>query len=67
MDLPKILKPVGPYVKEQTVLQSVATALHFSTQPVTGQTGSKSALEKNPGVFLNTKQSLIQVVLCKFY
>jgi len=61
MDLPKNLKPVGPYITEETLLQSVATALHVSTQPVTGQTGSKTALEKNPGVFLNPDQPLVQV------
>ncbi|XP_044021178.1 methyl-CpG-binding domain protein 3 isoform X1 [Aphidius gifuensis] len=62
MDLPKSLKPVGPYITEETLLQSVATALHLSVQPVTGQTGSKSSLEKNPGVFLNPDQPLVQAV-----
>ncbi|XP_014209071.1 methyl-CpG-binding domain protein 3 isoform X1 [Copidosoma floridanum] len=62
MDLPKITKPVGPYIRDETVLQSIATALHVSTQPVTGQTGSKTALEKNPGVFLNPEQPLVQAV-----
>lgn len=62
MELPKNLKPVGPNVTEETIIQSVATALHVSTQPVTGQTGSKSALEKNPGVFLDPKQPLVQAV-----
>ncbi|XP_015191827.1 PREDICTED: methyl-CpG-binding domain protein 3 isoform X2 [Polistes dominula] len=62
MDLPKSLKPVGPYITEETLLQSVATALHVSSQPVTGQTGSKTALEKNPGVFLNPEQPLVQAV-----
>ncbi|XP_011302596.1 methyl-CpG-binding domain protein 2 isoform X2 [Fopius arisanus] len=62
MDLPKTLKPVGPYITEETLLQSVATALHVSSQPVTGQTGSKSSLEKNPGVFLNPEQPLVQAV-----
>ncbi|XP_043277410.1 methyl-CpG-binding domain protein 2 isoform X2 [Venturia canescens] len=62
MDLPKTLKPVGPYITEETLLQSVATALHLSSQPVTGQTQSKSNLEKNPGVFLNPDQPLIQAV-----
>ena len=63
MDLPKSLKPVGPYVTEETLLQSVATALHVSTKPVTGQTGSKNSLERNPGVFLNPEQPLMQVCL----
>lgn len=66
MDLPKTLKPVGPYVTEETLLQSVATALHVSSQPVTGQTGSKTALEKNPGVFLNPEQPLVQVFRKRF-
>lgn len=61
MDLPKNLKPVGPHITEETLLQSVATALHVSSQPVTGQTGPKAALEKNPGVFLNPDQPLVQV------
>jgi methyl-CpG-binding domain protein 2 len=62
MDLPKSLRPVGPYITEETLLQSVATALHVSTQPVTGQTGAKTSLEKNPGVFLNPDQPLVQVI-----
>ncbi|XP_044735646.1 methyl-CpG-binding domain protein 2 isoform X2 [Chrysoperla carnea] len=62
MQLPKGLKPVGPHVCEETILQSVATALHVSVQPVIGQTGPKSALDKNPGVFLNPEQPLVQAV-----
>ncbi|XP_014475897.1 PREDICTED: methyl-CpG-binding domain protein 3 isoform X2 [Dinoponera quadriceps] len=62
MDLPKNLKPVGPNITEETLLQSVATALHVSTNAVTGQTGPKAALEKNPGVFLNPEQPLVQAV-----
>ncbi|XP_051155140.1 methyl-CpG-binding domain protein 2 isoform X2 [Leptopilina boulardi] len=62
MDLPKSLRPVGPYITEETLLQSVATALHVSSQPVTGQTGPKTSLEKNPGVFLNPEQPLVQAV-----
>ena len=61
MELPRALRAVGPHVGEETLLQSVATALHVSAQPVTGQTGSRSALEKNPGVFLNPDQPLVQV------
>lgn len=59
MELPKGLKPVGPNVSEETIIQSVATALHVSTQPVTGQTGANSVLQKNPGVYLNPKQPLV--------
>ncbi|CAB3386568.1 Hypothetical predicted protein [Cloeon dipterum] len=63
MELPRGLKPVGPYVADDTILQSVATALHVSMQPITGQIGSRSALERNPGVFLNPEQPLVQVTL----
>lgn len=62
MELPKGLKPVGPNVNEDTIIQSVATALHVSSQPVTGQTGTKTLLEKNPGVFLDPKQPLVHAV-----
>jgi len=61
-DLPAGLKAVGPHVKHETLLQSVATALHVSSVPITGQTGSKSSLEKNSGVFLNPDQPLIQAM-----
>lgn len=59
MELPKGIKSVGPNVNDATVIRSVATALHVSSHPVTGQTGTKSLLEKNPGVFLDPKQPLI--------
>lgn len=59
MELPKGLKPVGPNVSDETIIQSVATSLHVSATPVTGQTSSKSSLEKNPGVFLDPKQPLM--------
>jgi len=62
MQLPKGLKPVGPHVTEETIIQSVATALHVSAGTVTGQTGTKTSLEKNPGVFLDPKQPLVQAV-----
>lgn len=62
MELPKSLKPVGPNVTEETIIQSVATALHVSTQPVTGQPGAKQDLMKNPGVYLDPKQPLVQAV-----
>lgn len=43
--------------------QSLVSSLHTVIQGVsiTGQTGSKSALEKNAGVFLNPEQPLVQV------
>ncbi|KAL1491594.1 hypothetical protein ABEB36_012168 [Hypothenemus hampei] len=37
MQLPKGLKPVGPNVTEETIIQSVATALHVSGSSVTGK------------------------------
>ncbi|BES87690.1 Methyl-CpG Hypothetical protein domain [Nesidiocoris tenuis] len=62
MGLPKPLKPVGPNITEETLLQSVATALHVLGKPITGQTGLKDNLEKNPGVYINSEQPLVQAV-----
>lgn len=62
IDLPKTLKSVGPHVREETILQSIATALHVLPHPVTGQGGNKSNLEKSPGIFLNPEQPLIMGV-----
>ncbi|KAJ8972272.1 hypothetical protein NQ317_018299 [Molorchus minor] len=62
MELPKVLKPVGPNVNEDTIIQSVATALHVSSQPVTGQTGTKTSLEKILVYFLDPKQPLVHAV-----
>ncbi|EAT47881.1 AAEL001033-PA [Aedes aegypti] len=61
LELPKRLKSVGPGVDEATVLQSLATALHHNTHPVTGQTASKTSLNTNAGVFLNPDQPLMHV------
>lgn len=63
IQLPKQLKPVGPEIKEQTLFQSVATALHSSTHPVTGQISSKTALSTNPGVFIDPEQPLMYQIL----
>ncbi|XP_077862355.1 methyl-CpG-binding domain protein 2-like [Saccoglossus kowalevskii] len=49
---------LGPGYTNESLLQSLATNLHLSTQPVTGQTATQSAIEKNPGVYLNTDQPL---------
>jgi len=55
--LPRSMKAVGP--------NSLVSALHTVVQGVsiTGQTGSKSALEKNAGVFVNPEQPLIQALV----
>ncbi|XP_032514439.1 methyl-CpG-binding domain protein 2-like isoform X2 [Danaus plexippus] len=60
--LPKYIKPLGPYTSDATTIQSLATALHVSSQPITGQTGSKQTIMENPGVFLNPEQPLIAAV-----
>ncbi|XP_023212088.1 methyl-CpG-binding domain protein 2 [Centruroides vittatus] len=62
-DLPKNMRGVGPDLTEETLLRSIATALHVSAQPITGQTGSKSGLEKNPGVHINPDQPLVQALV----
>lgn len=56
MELPKGLQGVGPGNTSDTLLSAVASALHTSSAPITGQ--SSGAVEKNPGVWLNTAQPL---------
>lgn len=58
-ELPRGLKPVGPFVNNSTLLQSVATALHVTSQPITGQTASRAVLATHSGVFLNPEQPLM--------
>lgn len=59
MELPRGLRPVLGPVSEGTVVQSVATALHVCQGAVTGQTGPRAALDKNPGVYLDPRQPLV--------
>ncbi|XP_023297861.1 methyl-CpG-binding domain protein 2 isoform X2 [Lucilia cuprina] len=61
--LPKSLKPLGPNVHEQTVMQSLATALHVLNTPVTGQTATKTEFQKNATAFINPDQPLMQGIL----
>uniref|UniRef100_A0A1A8E7R7 Methyl-CpG binding domain protein 3a n=1 Tax=Nothobranchius kadleci TaxID=1051664 RepID=A0A1A8E7R7_NOTKA len=56
MDLPKGLQGVGPACSDKTLLSAIASALHTNPAPITGQL--TSAVEKNPGVWLNTAQPL---------
>nr|ACF05483.1 methyl-CpG-binding domain type 2/3a [Patiria pectinifera] len=56
MELPEGLFAVGPDMSEEGLVQSIASSLHLSTQPIMGQTGSQHQIEKNPGVYLNTEQ-----------
>ncbi|XP_041825415.1 methyl-CpG-binding domain protein 2 isoform X2 [Melanotaenia boesemani] len=56
MDLPKGLQAVGPDPSHDTLLSAIASALHMSSTPITGQTSV--AAEKNPAIWLNTSQPL---------
>ncbi|CAL9688833.1 unnamed protein product [Knipowitschia caucasica] len=56
MDLPKGLQGVGLACSDETLLSAIASALHTSGSPVTGQL--TAAVDKNPGVWLNTAQPL---------
>ncbi|KAM9845184.1 methyl-CpG-binding domain protein 3-like isoform 1-T1 [Aulostomus maculatus] len=47
---------VGPACSDRTLLSAITSALHTSSAPVTGQL--TAAVEKNPGVWLNTAQPL---------
>ncbi|KAF0031921.1 hypothetical protein F2P81_016476 [Scophthalmus maximus] len=47
---------VGPDSGDDSLLSAIASALHMSSSPITGQTSV--AAEKNPAVWLNTSQPL---------
>ncbi|RXM98512.1 Methyl-CpG-binding domain protein 3 [Acipenser ruthenus] len=61
MELPKGLQGVGPGCTDETLLSAIASALHTSTAPITGQLSA--AVEKNPGVWLNTTQPLCKAFM----
>nr|XP_021410221.1 methyl-CpG-binding domain protein 2 [Lonchura striata domestica] len=56
MELPKGLQGVGPGASTESLLSAVASALHSGSAPITGQ--NSAAVEKNPGIWLNTSQPL---------
>ncbi|XP_022615359.1 methyl-CpG-binding domain protein 3-like isoform X2 [Seriola dumerili] len=58
MELPK---GVGPGCTDKTLLSAIASALHTSAAPITGQLSA--AVEKNPGVWLNTAQPLCKAFI----
>ncbi|KAM9328927.1 methyl-CpG-binding domain protein 2 [Gastrophryne carolinensis] len=61
MELPKGLQGVGPGNNEETLLSAIASALHTSSAPITGQLSA--AVEKNPSVWLNTSQPLCKAFI----
>ncbi|NWS16832.1 MBD2 protein, partial [Pachyramphus minor] len=52
---------VGPGNTGSTLLSAVASALHTSSAPITGQLSA--AVEKNPAVWLNTSQPLCKAFI----
>lgn len=52
---------VGPGSNDETLLSAVASALHTSSAPITGQISA--AVEKNPAVWLNTSQPLCKAFI----
>lgn len=54
---------VGPELATESVLQSISAALHLNAVPVTGQSSSRTAIQKNPGVNIDASQPHIQQML----
>ncbi|MGH0169535.1 UNVERIFIED_CONTAM: hypothetical protein FKN15_005504 [Acipenser sinensis] len=61
MELPKGLQGVGPGNTDETLLSAIASALHTSSAPITGQLSA--AVEKNPAVWLNVTQPLCKAFM----
>lgn len=51
-----LFKGVGPDSSDDILLSAIASALHMSSSPITGQ--MSVAAEKNPAIWLNTSQPL---------
>ncbi|XP_015792661.1 methyl-CpG-binding domain protein 2-like [Tetranychus urticae] len=62
-DLPDNIKPVGPYIGNDTAFRSVISSLHLNQGPIIGQTAEKSVLEAHPDVFLDPKQPLVETMI----
>ncbi|PVD20269.1 hypothetical protein C0Q70_20766 [Pomacea canaliculata] len=48
-ELMMVAAGVGPELATESVLQSISAALHLNAVPVTGQSSSRTAIQKNPG------------------
>lgn len=58
-ELPSKIKAVGLELGDETILRSIATALHINGHPITGQNKPKGLLDKSPGVYINPSQPLV--------
>ncbi|KAG8187818.1 hypothetical protein JTE90_001192 [Oedothorax gibbosus] len=58
-ELPSKIKAVGLQLGDETILRSIATALHINGHPITGQNKPKALLDKSPGVYINPSQPLV--------
>lgn len=60
--LPKNIKLYGPETDNSTAIRSIASALQSTNLGIVGQTDSK-VLDKNPCVFINPDQPLVQALV----
>lgn len=64
LQLPHAIQGVSPeLLGNESLLHSIAAALHLNNQPITGQTLSRALIQRNPGVNMNADQPLIQSVV----
>lgn len=56
-----VFSGVGPGNTDETLLSAIASALHTSSAPITGQLSA--AVEKNPAVWLNVTQPLCKAFM----
>lgn len=61
ISLPKNIKTFGPDTDNSTAIRSIAAALQLSGQGIVGQADTK-VLDKNPCVFINPDQPLVQAL-----
>lgn len=63
LDLPRGIKGISQDLTKDTLLRSVATALHVSQGPVVGQLHAKGQQDRHPAVYINPDQPLVQALV----
>ncbi|OQR79363.1 methyl-CpG-binding domain protein 2-like [Tropilaelaps mercedesae] len=60
LELPRGIRGISHDLSKDTLLRSVATALHVSQGPVVGQLHAKGQQDRHPAVYINPDQPLVQ-------
>lgn len=62
-ELPRNIKGISSDLSQDTLLRSIATALHMTSSAIVGQVGANAAQDKHPAVYMNPDQPLVQALV----